>query len=293
MSLLGPQHRRLGERKRPEPVPELPEPFAHILSACTVMDPAERCTVQDIAQSLRSIPPSTAAPASAVLPPPVVEETAADVQEAEPEPEPRPAQVNRRQVAAMAIAGMTLLLLLFLVFSRRGAREPEPAPVAQKPAADTKTAPIPSPLDLPVGTQPLSTARTNTRGRAATEAEIVDLVDRWVSSFRSRDLNTHVSLYAPSVERFFLARNVSLSQVRRVKQQAVASAGEIRQYTVENIETDIDSPTRATVTFDKTFEFSGGAPRSGKVRGVLYLRRINENWRIVGERDTRVYWQRK
>jgi hypothetical protein len=158
---------------------------------------------------------------------------------------------------------------------------PQATPTAQAPVEE-----LPSPVQTPVSTE----AAASTRGRATSQAEIRDIVNRWVSSYRSRDLGTHMSFYAPSVDRFFLSRNVPVDRVRRTKQQALQSAGDIRQYTVENVRVNMQAPNRATVSFDKTYEFDAQA---GKVGSELYLRKINETWRIVGERDVRVYWQRK
>jgi ketosteroid isomerase-like protein len=192
-------------------------------------------------------------------------------------------------VAGIALAIVLLLAFILADYKSKGSQEQ--AGVGAQPAQTRPVPQRPSPLDQPIGAEPATVARTNTRSRGDTEQDLHVLVDRWAAAFRARDLNDHMSFYAPTVDRFFLKRNVSADQVRQTKEQALSAAGNIEQYKIENVQTKMESPTRATVTFDKTYSFTGST--SGKVLGVLYLRKTNDEWRIVGERDLRVYWQKK
>jgi ketosteroid isomerase-like protein len=290
-ALLGVARRTANERAHA--APDLPEPFAGVLSACTVMNPAHRCTVREIAQNLQRLPSDAQVPRAEsddprlATPAPVVPQTAV-ASVAEPS---RSRSWDQRRIGAAA--ALSALLLLALFWFGRESSQPQSArerttQTGQAPAA--AEAELPSPIEMPAATE---AAATSTRSRSANEAEIRGVVDRWVSTFRSGDLRSHLSLYTPTVDQFYRARQVPLEQVRRTKQQALEKAGEIRTYDVENVRVSVQSPTRATVSLDKTYEFAGGVPNSGKVRSELYLRKINETWRIAGERDVRVYWQRK
>jgi ketosteroid isomerase-like protein len=265
-----------GTPKRPPRTPELPEPFRTIAAGCLVPDPGSRSTTAEIRQQLAD---ETAVPAAAAAFSPVP--AAGQAEQATPAPlaEPqfstpwdRMPPTRRITPSAILIGVATAVGLLFLVsgyISRHDiAASPQPAAV----------------------TDPTEPSRSRSAA-VDPESQIQAAVNKWAEAFRNKDLDTEVSLYAPRVRRFFLKSNVTPEFIRQTKQSALRSAGEIRRYDLQNLTTRFDGPDAATVTFDKVWDFAGSRRHTGKVRGELKFERQNGAWRIVSERDLKVYSQ--
>lgn len=309
---------------------DIPEPFAAITSSCLVADVSQRCRLQEIAQRLASEFPEQPAHAEesvtaeesvqppirteeavpartgAAPPPSFFEEPAVSptpvssyIEESPAVPEWRPAgvfaeqpsgkprtAVFRRYAILGAAAIATGILLGALVTGSR-----QPSPVTTAPVTDERPSPVQTSTGARGTEQTSSRSRLASRSPAETQAEINDLLANWVHAYRARDLNTHMASYAPRLDRFFLKRNVMRETVRSIKAQDLQAAGQVRRYEVANMQTTMQSGGYAVVTFDKTYEFAGGAGQSGKVRSELRLRKIDGVWRIAGERDLKVYWQ--
>ena len=301
-ALLGLRTRRYSN-ERPVRAEQLPEPFAAVITACSASDPHGRCTIADIERSLREHRPERAVapspPLSASRPEP---QTVADLPaqrtaptplpEVEPVPvHPRAPVVDRRNPALMwALLGLAAAVVL-LVLTLGGRDNKRPATTASaRPGQETSAAnAAAAETDLPDATEP----DASTRGRTSAHAELSNLVRSWATDFRQGDMSGHLSHYAPKVERLFLKRNVDLNFVRQVKEQSLAPGNEIRRYDISAIRTQLQGDDRAVVTFDKTYEVAGAKPHSGKVRSELKLRRYPDGWRIVSERDAKVYWQKR
>lgn len=294
----------------------LPEPFSSITSDCLVPDPGSRCSIADIERKLESSRQdggADAAPEHAVEPSALVNSAPAD-EIREPEPTrfhtPRDRYEEHEHTgilqriswrALLAGAGVVLLLAVLVTFvrqPRQAASAPKISPAVQQQVATRPDGDVrPAPTDQTAAPATAASDQTS-RSRVAdpatgqTSVEQIDQdVQQWANAFHHRDMNSEMRHYAPRLDRFFLARNVSSSFVERTKTAALKEAGIIQAYDISNLETHFDSHGVATVTFDKTWDFLGRMHHTGKVRGELKLQRRGGRWLIVSERDLKVYRQ--
>ncbi|MDZ4799480.1 MAG: DUF4440 domain-containing protein [Bryobacteraceae bacterium] len=261
---------------------DLAEPFRSVAAACLLPDAGERCTIADIRRQLTASAPQPPIP-DPTFPEPVRQPVPRPDPPPGPFPQPDPPPVytapaarGRPGAAAILVAAATAVALLVGVSSylrQNGVK----APAAVKTSSGER-----------------NRARVSTEPAAAPApaSEVRKVVDQWAEAFRQRDLEAHMRLYAPSVRRFYLKNNVTTAFVRQTKQSAIQSAGQIRRYEIDNVDTNLTTPSTATVTFDKTWDFAGKTRHTGKVRGELKLEKQSSGtWQIVGERDLKVYRQ--
>jgi hypothetical protein len=264
-ALSGPKPERGDAPVRPVPKRDLSEPFAKVVSECLAADPHQRCTVERIAEMLRD-QPIAAVPEST---PPEPLETRFRVH----------APGKRRW--PLVVAGIAAVAAGAFIAAITLHSEHAPTPRAAAVA-----------VDKPVPGEPVPGTETADRDRAAPlpggdRPQIYALLNRWISASRLRNVDAQADCYAPEVDVFYGARHVSQDWVRRNRAKTLDQAGKIRQLDIQNVQIRLDSTDRASVWFDKTWDFGGGY--SGKVRQQLELRKLEPGWRITGERDLRVY----
>jgi len=126
---------------------------------------------------------------------------------------------------------------------------------------------------------------------AEVSKDVGDALKGWVESTRERDLQAHMSYYADRLETFYKKQNVPAAQVRADRQQAFVRYDDI-DVKISNVDVVPDpTGTRATVAFDKTWEFdSPDKNTKGSVRQQLTFVRAGGRWLINGERDLQVYY---
>ncbi|HEX8560347.1 MAG TPA: protein kinase [Pyrinomonadaceae bacterium] len=121
--------------------------------------------------------------------------------------------------------------------------------------------------------------------------EVAEAVAAWAASTRERDLGAHMGHYADTLETYYKKQNVPASQVRADRQSAFVRYDQM-DVQIGAVEVKPD-PTglRATVAFDKTWEFDSPDKNSrGSVRQQLMLVRAGGRWLINGEKDLQVYY---
>jgi serine/threonine protein kinase len=126
---------------------------------------------------------------------------------------------------------------------------------------------------------------------ARVNKEVKDALEDWADSTSGRDLDDHMSHYADTLETYYKRQNVPASQVRTDRNNAFVRYDDMK-VKLDNFQVTPD-PTglRATVTFDKTWEFDSPDKNSkGSVRQQLTLLRAGGRWLINGERDLQVYY---
>ena len=123
--------------------------------------------------------------------------------------------------------------------------------------------------------------------------EVSDTIDDWKSASEDGDIGEHLSFYAPTVD-YYNRKNASAAFIRGDQEKAFAK--------YDNIDIDISNVRvvpnaagdEATAVFDKKWEFSGAEKESsGKVQSELRLKKTGGEWKIVGERDVKVYYVNK
>lgn len=283
----------------------LTPPFASITARCLVPDPGARCSLDDIAQQLQAARKQ-------------VEEAPGEdpTPEQHSVPEPMESVYNRRtryddeergrlasipwRALLAGIAAVLLVVLLVKGAKSGGKAAPTPADAVeqQKVAANDSR---PTPVDQMATPRVSEGAASATRSRTSDQpsglvnqnpsSQIEHVVRSWAEAFRRKDMNAEMRFYAPQLRRFFQASNVPSSFVQRTKMTALKDAGDVRLYSIDNLNTHLDGPSAATVTFDKTWDFVGRIRHTGKVRAELKLEKRADQWQIVSERDLKVYRQ--
>jgi ketosteroid isomerase-like protein len=140
---------------------------------------------------------------------------------------------------------------------------------------------------------PTTTTATTPVDTAAAREQVTATLNGWAAASMARDINTHMSYYADTLDLYYSKSGVSAGQVRADRERAYAlySTLDIR---LTNIKVTVDpSGQRATATFDKTWNFEGSKYSSGSVQQKLWLAKIDGRWRITGEKDLQVYYVNK
>lgn len=123
--------------------------------------------------------------------------------------------------------------------------------------------------------------------------EVIDTLNGWAAATRARDLDSHMSYYAETLDTYFLKHAVSSSYVRGSKSPAFTRYHTL-DVQIRNIQVNPDpSGMRATAIFDKTYRFEGGKVLSGSVQQLVWLSKASGRWQITGEKDLRVYFTNK
>jgi ketosteroid isomerase-like protein len=182
-------------------------------------------------------------------------------------------------VPLVCFAGLAAFLL-----TRRGEQS------ATQPAQIAITPIVPIQRSTPREERP-------TAAPAASDAERNDVtatLQAWIGAVRGHDLDRHMSYYAPSLDIYHSARNVSSDRVRRDLARAFSRYAALKVQ-LADITVTVDSASgTAIATFTKSWDFSGnsnsvgppgGKTWSGLVRETVWLRRTDGGWRIAGIRD--------
>jgi ketosteroid isomerase-like protein len=146
----------------------------------------------------------------------------------------------------------------------------------------TPRTPTPSPSAT---TQPIDTA--------AIRGEVTATLNGWAAASMAHDIEKHMSYYADTLDTYYASTNVSASRVRadRERAYAVYSTIDIR---LSNIKVTVERDgSRASATFDKTWNFEGSKYSSGSVQQRISLTNTGGRWLITGEKDLQVYYVNK
>jgi ketosteroid isomerase-like protein len=203
------------------------------------------------------------------------------------------AQPLWRKAWVWALAGVVALLIFFVwrFEAPRAEAVKKHAPVNPPVFGDE-----PLPAQTRAGDRAAIPANEGTRSRVPSAStngpeQVRDTVQDWARTLRQGDLAPHVSYYAQRMDRYFLQRGVAQSFVQRDKADLFRNS-KIEQLDISEPKVRMRGADRAVVTFDKTWRTSGSQPSSGKARSELQMRRTAEGWKIVSERDTKVYWKK-
>jgi YD repeat-containing protein len=147
--------------------------------------------------------------------------------------------------------------------------------------------------DITKHTSPPTGISTETRA-PSTDAEqasssLRGLLDEWVAATNARDIDQQMSFYAPTLDTYYRASNVSRDFVRADKARVFGRADQIEvRAGAPEITVDREGRT-ATIYFNKQYEIRGGGQdRRGEVVQELRWRLTDKGWEIVGERDVSV-----
>lgn len=124
----------------------------------------------------------------------------------------------------------------------------------------------------------------------AIAGQVTGVLLAWAAATSARDIDTHMSYYADSLDTYYNARNVSASKVRSDRERAFSTYSSMK-VKLDNIKVTPDaSGQSATVTLDKTWTFEGDKYSDGSVQQQITLTKTGGRWRITGEKDLQVYY---
>jgi hypothetical protein len=180
--------------------------------------------------------------------------------------------------------------------SQNGFSEPLPQSVASQ---DEKTNDVrPGPAE--VNAKPTRPARPSDNSAAQGEpvSDMQDgeahktlhgALDEWIAATNARDIQRQMGFYHPTVNAFYLKRDVPLEAIRAEKSRVFGRADVVDIHAAApGIRLSRDGRT-ATMRFRKKYAIEGGGEdRRGEVLQELRWRRTAGGWKIVSERDLRV-----
>ncbi|MEP7339063.1 MAG: protein kinase [Acidobacteriota bacterium] len=195
-----------------------------------------------------------------------------------------------RRQGALAYAGIACVFVFGVIalWAITHRKSPEAEVTAAVPVAAQLSKPGSSPTpDASVSPAPVTEEGTPALEQA--HAEIGGALNDWIASTNAGDINTQMSFYNPTVEAFYLARNVSRDAVRAEKQRLYEQADKIEvQASRPQIKLSKDGQT-ATTRFNKRYVIEGSQEnRQGEVIQELRWLKTDDGWKIVSERDVRV-----
>jgi ketosteroid isomerase-like protein len=146
----------------------------------------------------------------------------------------------------------------------------------------------PPDADQPAGTQSSSPpAQSSQPPTTAGPEDIKAWVEDWAGAMRTNDPGAQVSFYADPVNRYFLAPNVSRSELLREKQSDIESRGGLWSFKAENIQIQRQSESSAIVLLTKHIKVkspSSSSIREQRIKTQLKLKIVDGNWKIISER---------
>lgn len=126
---------------------------------------------------------------------------------------------------------------------------------------------------------------------AAARAEIQVALNGWAETVRRANLEEHMKYYADVLDVYYNAANVNRARVRADREAAFSKYSSLEMQ-VANINIEIDQTgTRATATFDKTFDFRTEEKSfNGSGLNRFWFAKAGGRWRITGEKELKNYY---
>ncbi|NNE68525.1 MAG: hypothetical protein HKN33_18300 [Pyrinomonadaceae bacterium] len=171
---------------------------------------------------------------------------------------------------------------------------PTPEAVNPSPEQTTEATPTVQPTAT-VGTpEPTaSPAPDKTPDKGKIKKQVSDNIYQWKALAESRSLSPYMRYYGPRVD-YYRKSGASRVFVRNDKRKAFSKYSTIRiRISGMNVSVANDGKS-ASATFDKEWLFANtGTKQTGKVRSRLGFKKFDEDWKIVSERDIKVYYVNK
>ncbi len=166
--------------------------------------------------------------------------------------------------------------------AQANANQSSPPVNRSKPAVQTIPNANSSPPDITPYTPPVDAA--------SLKKEITDTLNGWAAASRARDLDAHMNYFAPTLDTYYNARNVSSNRARADIGRAFSIYSSI-DVQLANIEVALDTTgARATAVFDKTWEFTGERRSVGSVQQMVWFEKRGGRWIITGIKDLKTYY---
>jgi hypothetical protein len=114
-------------------------------------------------------------------------------------------------------------------------------------------------------------------------------LEEWIAATNARDIGKQMTFYPPTIQAFYLTRNVPKEIVRAEKARVFKQARNIDVHADEPEIIFTDGGRAALMRFRKRYVIEGGpGDRRGEVIQELRWRKTVSGWKITSERDVRV-----
>jgi len=119
----------------------------------------------------------------------------------------------------------------------------------------------------------------------AYKEDILATINEWAEALRNHDLDAHMGYYADRLDFYYKRGETGADFVRADRERAFTRFSKLDiELTDITIMTDATGE-RAYISLNKSWHFEGEKPFSGSVRQLLWLAKMEEGWRIIGEKD--------
>jgi hypothetical protein len=147
---------------------------------------------------------------------------------------------------------------------------------------NANASPSPSPSPSPT---------VNPQEAAKVRKEVTATINDWKATTEKADLDSHVGLYATTVD-YYNGGRVAVDKVRADRQQAFETYPKI-EVKIDNVKiTPEAAGDKATAIIDKAWRFENDEKIvEGKVQQQLTLEKLGNRWYISGEKDLKVYYK--
>jgi serine/threonine-protein kinase len=123
----------------------------------------------------------------------------------------------------------------------------------------------------------------------ADQQALLKALDEWIEASNASDIKRQMALYAPTLETFYLARNVKREVARDEKERLFGEADSVDVRAAEPVVTISPDGQTAIMRFRKSYVIEGPTDRQGEVLQELRWRKTEDGWKIISERDVRVF----
>lgn len=160
-------------------------------------------------------------------------------------------------------------------------------------AANTSTAPSKKPTDPQTPQKTPTSKPTPAPDFGKIKKDVADTIYNWVSLAEARKLGPYMEMYGDRID-YYNKRGASRTFVRNDKKKAFTKNDSIKIDVSKMSVTPAKDGKSAVAIFDKQFRFTAPSESTnGKVRSRLVLHRSGNHWKIVSERDVKVYYVNK
>ena len=210
-----------------------------------------------------------------------------------PRMQPQPARPRRGVGSILAFIAVGLVALVaggaIVAWVLTRSKTPERADANTNASRQQENRPPDTPRPSPTNS-PSPTATPEQIDPAVVRREVESSLNGWVRALSEKDLDGRMEFYADRLDTYYTKRNVAASSVRGENVRVFDRYSEL-EMDISNLDVSIDKDSGQVVTtFDKTFNFLGDEKDfSGSVRSEFRWKKINGRWRIVSERDLKVY----
>jgi hypothetical protein len=122
--------------------------------------------------------------------------------------------------------------------------------------------------------------------------EVTTMLNAWAGDAATRDAGAHASYYADNVDPYYKRGSADPEYIREESERAYKIYSTVF-IQLSDIQVTPLAPDRATVIFDKTWDFSGDRDSSGSVQQQVSVEKVGIKWLITGEKDVKVYYLEK